>query len=212
MIVALFVACTSTPTPVGDSATTAVPTGSDTGTPVDSGPTDSGGTPDADGDGIPAPEDCDDSDDDVYPGAPEEWDGKDGDCDGRVDADGAYTGSLHLSAVAIYEGVPRSFELDCPAGLSRVGGVLDLLVTCTPDPGDELAQLLLGATLSLTATDDQMGGGTWSGDADLASSDGWSTTATLNLSWPSLDRVSASATVDTRSLDAGFAGSLDHTP
>lgn len=40
---------------------------------------------DADGDGVPASEDCDDSDATVYPGAEEACDGKDNDCDGATD-------------------------------------------------------------------------------------------------------------------------------
>jgi len=40
---------------------------------------------DKDGDGYPAPEDCDDNDDTVYPGAEELCDSKDNDCDGIKD-------------------------------------------------------------------------------------------------------------------------------
>ncbi len=42
---------------------------------------------DADEDGVEAPEDCDDHDDDVHPGAQEICDGEDNDCNGAIDDD-----------------------------------------------------------------------------------------------------------------------------
>jgi len=42
---------------------------------------------DCDGDGVPAPLDCDDTRATVYPGAPESCNGRDDDCDGRRDED-----------------------------------------------------------------------------------------------------------------------------
>ncbi len=41
--------------------------------------------PDQDFDNVPAPLDCDDNDDMVYPGAPDAVAGKDNDCDGEID-------------------------------------------------------------------------------------------------------------------------------
>ncbi len=51
---------------------------------------------DADGDGFSPPADCDDADDEIFPGAPEACDLKDNDCDGVPD--------------------------DCPAGMNCVNG------------------------------------------------------------------------------------------
>ena len=53
--------------------------------PGDSGGADSGEPVDADGDGVPASEDCDDNDASVSPSAQELCDGLDNNCDGLTD-------------------------------------------------------------------------------------------------------------------------------
>ena len=77
-----------TPLEIGDDTGLSLP--EDTGI-VDSGPLedtsnpDPDPDPDLDGDGVPASEDCDDTNPDVFPGATEVCDGVDNDCDELVD-------------------------------------------------------------------------------------------------------------------------------
>ncbi len=70
------------------------PPGDDTGPPVDTGDTGI----DADGDGWRTPEDCDDGDAAVHPGATETCDGIDEDCDGTTDEDAVDAGTWYPDA------------------------------------------------------------------------------------------------------------------
>ncbi|MFN7142452.1 MAG: MopE-related protein, partial [Myxococcota bacterium] len=88
--------------------TTAVPTGASGSTGVwagDSGlPDTAARTPvllpgDADGDGTPTADDCDDADPDAYPGAPETDDLQDDDCDGWVDEDFVAPGDVVVTEI-----------------------------------------------------------------------------------------------------------------
>jgi hypothetical protein len=67
---------------VDDTSDTPVETGNDTSDTSDTSDT---APVDADNDGFTAPEDCDDADADVNPGASETCDGVDEDCDGEID-------------------------------------------------------------------------------------------------------------------------------
>jgi hypothetical protein len=81
-------ACVSAVADTGGADDTDLDTGGDTG--GDTGEPSDTGDPapvDVDGDGSPRPEDCDDGDAHVFPGAVEARDGRDQDCDGEVDED-----------------------------------------------------------------------------------------------------------------------------
>jgi hypothetical protein len=121
---------------------------------------------DADGDGFPVGEDCDDHDDDVYPGAPERCDGVDSDCDDVVDdaddvvdglpfyedldGDGYGTGVVTACAIgtgaAVYGG-------DCDdADVEVYPGAVELCDTIDQDC-DGNADDALGATEECPAVD-----------------------------------------------------------
>ena len=69
-------------------------------------------------------EDCNDYDEGVYPGAPEEWNAVDDDCNGRVDADGSYDGNVDVIGQVIIEGIAYNFGLVCPASVMRDSATL----------------------------------------------------------------------------------------
>ena len=179
-------------------------TDADTDT-VDTGPFDS------DGDGAVAANDCDDADPAAHPGADEQWNDRDDDCDGVVDADGAWAGTIRLRASAIYEGRRYEFTLDCPFSGSRAAGRIDYTVTCTPDPDDPNAQRLLGASLVITPEDPTVSGAAWDDPAMFTSANGWDSRGAGVMTWTSFDRAEARYTLDGVSLDVVADGALTRT-
>lgn len=166
---------------------------------------------DLDGDGADDTLDCDDRDPERTPGATEAWDGVDNDCDGRVDADGTFTGAPTLAAAAIFEGRTYRFTAPCEAVAVRERRRLSLDVTCTPDARDADAQRMLGASLTVHAEDSYLDWtGTWTATAPLASASGWDTDADVRLDWPSADArlVQFAARVDAPFLAVNLAGDL----
>lgn len=143
---------------------------------------------DDDGDGAPQGVDCDDSNDRVYPGAEEVFDGWDNDCDGTTDANGDYTGTFRADARASYRGDAYDFRLRCPTELSRVLSDFTLLVVCETDPDDADAALLLGSCLEMRADDPYLWEHeVWTGRMEITSSNGWDTFADGTLRWSSMD-------------------------
>ena len=98
---------------------------------------------DADFDGFPDGEDCDDSDPFTYPGAPDDpADGADSDCDG-IDPDHAFVGTWALdSLVALYSSFSFLVE-DASSGELTIGPEMDAQIqlssTINPDLTDGLA-------------------------------------------------------------------------
>ncbi len=88
---------TSTVTSTATTSVTSTPTTSTTSTPTSTTSTSTVDTdPDADGDGVLASEDCDDTDAEIFPGAEERCNGLDDDCDEEIDED--IVGPLYLDA------------------------------------------------------------------------------------------------------------------
>lgn len=175
---------------------------------ADGGAVDGAAPVDADGDGVPAPEDCDDRDPLSHPGAAEAFNGVDDDCDGRVDADGDYVGVLDLSGTAEIEGVVTPWALSCPATLARGGGALTLEARCAPPAEDDYLQLILGAELLVVAEAPTVSGAAWSGRGELRSSAGWDTWADVSVVFTDFDDPAVAVARDTVSLSLRGAGVL----
>lgn len=185
----------------------------DSGGPVDTGEattdTDDTGAPqDVDDDGFTDDVDCDDFDPNVNPDAEEAWNGTDDDCDGRVDGDGTYTGSMTLEFFAIYEGNPVRRTLVCPGTLERTRRAVIWEMVCEVPADDADARVLMGAELSVRTVENIATDGRFSGEIVVVSSDGWETPGSGTLTWDGFDRVAVTATM--RSQGAGRA-SVDVT-
>jgi len=178
----------------------------DSDTETDTEDPDTGEPIDIDGDGFVLSEDCDDRDPSVYPGAEETWNDIDDDCDGLVDADGAYECDMSISATAIYEGDSYSFALTCPFTMERLDGELGISGVCTPDAEDSWAQLLLGATLAFVVESASVSGTEWSGSLELISapsesSSGWDSFVEGEVIWQNTNVATTTLEKDSVSLD-----------
>jgi hypothetical protein len=120
---------------------------------------------DTDGDGYVAPEDCDDTDASVYPGAPDWCDGTDQDCDGEPAPPGACTGLVDLAPrlrnsfigdttdtasfwIATDNGAARSrfsqFRWTSPAGELVDNGIEGILEGLPSKPEDDWTAYAVG--------------------------------------------------------------------
>lgn len=163
---------------------------------------------DRDSDGYTEDVDCDDTDPRISPAAAEVWNDQDDDCDGLTDADGLWTGTIAMTAAAIYEGADRNFSVSCPFAGSRAAGTLHFAITCTPDPNDSLAQLLLGATLVVTEADAAVSEAEWADTVMFTSANGWDSRGEGLIAWSTVNAATVTVSVSGASLAASGTGTI----
>ena len=205
LISAALCACLDDPE-TRDSAVEA-PGGSPDETAIDTGPEI---VWDRDQDGFPEDEDCNDYDAEVFPGAAESWNAVDDDCNGRIDADGTYAGTVNTYGDVVIEGIVSVYDLDCPTTLVRDSATLEMELICSPQ--EQATIDFLGDELILRVSDTGLSGAAWDGRAELSSSQGWSTQIVeISMSWTEFSQVSlvASMSSSTASLSMVAEGSLD---
>jgi len=209
MILLLALACAGAP---ADKDTAAPDTAGDTAPPADTDTDTTGATDtapvDLDSDGYPAGVDCNDTNTRVYPGAEELWNDVDDDCDGLVDADGAWSGDIAVSASAVYEGRRYDFSLTCPYAGTRTLGQLDFTITCTPDPADVDAQRLLGETLIVTPKDTDVTDAAWADDVEFTSANGWDSDGEGTVTWSNFSEAAVAVEMAGVSLAASGGGDI----
>lgn len=208
----LFLACRTDPKGVDTSTVTNdIP---ESGSVVESSnDTAIGGGIDIDEDGFPEETDCDDWDPAIHPNAEEIFDYIDNNCDGVIDFDGIFRGTIALSAVAIYEGNPYSFAQNCDVVLERDRGFADVMTTCLIDLTQENADILLGEELFCEAESTALHDSQWQTQAVVYSSSGWDTDASLQAMWSPLsedqgEEVTIQVELQSFSLNLEMLGTL----
>jgi hypothetical protein len=181
----------------------------DTGPPADSEtPEDSAPLPvDADGDGIPVGEDCDDTDADSYPGAEELCDGRDNDCDGEAD-EGLETTAFPDRDGDGYGDDAEALSFPCDEdptlALESTRVTADLVLDAMDPMGDSLESWPIDGVV---ATWDQL----LDGDELTATVTAWDTLGVGHTVWLALERRETtlwgwSLLTDGAELDLGTAG------
>lgn len=164
---------------------------------------------DEDEDGYAREDDCDDDDASIHPGAEEIFDGYDNDCDGVIDANGSYSGTLTLQARGWYEGVAHDLEYECPMEMERGLTSAAWVVRCSTESDDRWGRTLIGATLTLEPDDDYLWDlESWEGAVVVTSSDGWDTFADGSLSWNTMEKATLVVGLDATWLDFTGSGKL----
>ena len=208
MIYFLFFACRTSSVGVEDTQSVIV---DDSG--VVQQPESSNNPNDIDEDGFPEGEDCDDWDPSINPNATEIFDYVDNNCDGIIDYDGSFTGTISMNATAIYEGNPYSFAQECTGILTRERGGIDAQIICAIDLSQENSDILLGNEITIGAQSTTLHDSSWQEDWMVASSDGWDTPMTVIIQWSDLtvdlgEKIHIEGALDSFSLDMAIEGDL----
>jgi hypothetical protein len=108
------------------------------------------GAEDADHDGIPAAEDCDDADPFVYPGAPDDpGDGVDADCDG-TDPQHPFVGEWQVDTIAAYLSTFSLVDPGTEAGTLTLDADLSASLDATIDIDPDLVGYQLTVPILMT--------------------------------------------------------------
>jgi hypothetical protein len=159
---------------------------------------------DVDEDGFADDVDCDDYNPEVFPGAPELWDFKDNDCDGRVDANGSYSGTGQVQVSLIYEGQLRSWTMECTGDLNRSLTQLSIRLMCpTNGLNDALATTVFGDEITIQEVDNVAGEGLWEGAVVIESTAGWDTPGEGRLVWTNWSTAVGEVSASTANLSLG---------
>ncbi|MAA78881.1 MAG: hypothetical protein CL916_06440 [Deltaproteobacteria bacterium] len=208
MIFFVFFACRSSKVSVEDTSVDVIEDSSSIEQPESSSE-----LVDIDEDGFLEGDDCDDWDPDINPNAVEIFDYIDNNCDGIIDYDGTFSGSISMVATAIYEGVPYSFSQTCSGSLERERGATNAQIVCTIDMSQENADILLGNEVTVAVESTTLHDSSWQEDWMVTSSDGWDTPMAVEIQWSELqvdlgEKIHIEGDLDSFSLDMSVEGDL----